>query len=373
MDYSIPLAKPDFGPVEKKLVNDSLSSGWISSIGPLVEQFGREFSQTVNSRYALPVCNGTAALHLALIALGIGPGDEVIVPALTFIASANSITYVGAKPVFVDIEPSTFNFDLSLIAKKITSKTKAIMSVDLYGHPVDFLKVKALAKKFNLHFISDSAESLGSLYLGKPFGGIAAVTTFSFFGNKIVTTGEGGMVVTNNQKIYEIAKFYRDQAKDITIHNYYHPAIGYNYAMTNLQAAVGIGQLRRLSKFVQQKQIIANRYKTLLAGIPGLSFQTQADYAQTNWWMFSLLVNESKFGRSRDELMRFLAKKGIETRPFFYPLPQLPPYKKANQGYKFSVTDLVAAQGINLPSFAALKHREINYICQAIKEFSPLV
>src|SRR3989344_2118941 len=367
MDYSIPLAKPFFGSVEKKLVNQCLESGWISSIGSLVEQFGREFSLAVAAKYSLPVCNGTAALHLALIALGIGSGDEVLVPALTFAASANSITYVGAKPVFVDIDPNTFNLNLKSAEFKITAKTRAIMSVDLYGHPVDFLKVKALAKKFKLHFISDSAESLGSLYKNRPFGGIAEVTTFSFFGNKIVTTGEGGMLVTNSKKIYDQAKFYRDQAKDISVHNYYHPSIGYNYAMTNLQAAVGIGQLRRLPIFVRQKQAIANRYLAGLTGVSGLSWQTEAPYAQTNWWMFSLLVDKNKFGRSRDELMKFLAKKGIETRPFFYPLPQLPPHQPDNRQNQFPVTDRISGQGLNLPSFASLTQKEILYIAAQIK------
>src|SRR3989344_4283231 len=218
MDSFIPLAKPSFGLVEKRLINQALATGWISSLGSFVEEFGQEFARAVGAKYALPVCNGTAALHLALISLGIKPGDEVIVPALTFVASANSVTYVGAKPVFVDIDPVTFNLDLRLVEKKITPKTKAIMSVDLYGQPVDFAAVKRLCRKYRLKFISDSAESLGSLYKNKPFGGLAEVTTFSFFGNKIVTTGEGGMVVTNSKKIYETAKFYRDQAKDITIH-----------------------------------------------------------------------------------------------------------------------------------------------------------
>jgi perosamine synthetase len=366
MDYFIPLAKPSFGPVEKKLVNRALDSGWISSIGSFVEQFGAEFARTVGARYALPVSSGTAALHLALIALGITVGDEVLVPALTFAASANSVTYVGAKPVFAEIEPETFNLDLNDAAAKVTPKTKAIMSVDLYGHPVDFAKVKSFAKQFKLYFISDSAESLGSLYNNKPFGGFANVTTFSFFGNKIVTTGEGGMLVTNSKKIYEAAKFYRDQAKDVTVHNYYHPAIGYNYAMANLQAAVGIGQLRRLKSFVRQKRQLAARYCRGLAGVPGLSFQTEAAYAQSNWWLFSLLVDEQKFGRSRDGLMRFLAKKGIETRPFFYPLPELPPYKKANPKI-FPVTHKIAAKGLNLPSFAGLKIKEQDYIIQQIK------
>lgn len=367
MDYSIPLANPVFGSVEKKLVNQCLDSGWISSIGKFVEQFGREFSREVGAKYALPVCNGTAGLHLALIALGIGSGDEVLVPALTFAASANAITYVGAKPVFLDIDPLTFNLDLNQVESKITRKTKAIMSVDLYGHPVDFIRVKQLAKKYHINFISDSAESLGSLYRNRPFGGIAEVTTFSFFGNKIITTGEGGMLVTNSKKIYDSAKFYRDQAKDTSVHNYFHPAIGYNYAMTNLQAAVGIGQLRRLSTFISQKRAIAGRYQAGLANVPGLSWQTEASYAQTNWWMFSLLVNKQKFGRSRDELRQFLTKKGIETRPFFYPLPQLPPYLPDNKTKRFPVTDKIAAAGMNLPSYAVLTKKDQAYIIEQIK------
>lgn len=347
-------------------MHQALDSGWISSIGPLVEQFGSEFARVVNAKYALPVCNGTAALHLALIGLGIGRGDEVIVPALTFAASANAITYVGAKPVFADIDPFTFNLDLNQVEKKITKKTKAIMSVDLYGMPVDFFAVKRLCRKHLLYFISDSAESLGSLYRGRLFGGIADVTTFSFFGNKIVTTGEGGMLTTNNIKIYDTAKFYRDQAKQTEIHNYYHPVIGYNYAMTALQAGVGIGQLRRLKIFVKKKRAIARRYLKGLADVPGLSFQAEPKYAAGNWWMFSLLADKKKFGRSRDELMKFLAKKGIETRPFFYPLPELPPYRKDNPQL-FPVTRRLAALGLNLPSFADLTPKEQAYIIKTIR------
>lgn len=363
----IPLAKPVFGSVEKNLVNKALDTGWISSIGSLVEEFAGQFALAVDSIYALPVCNGTAALHLALIALGIGPGDEVIVPALSFVASANAAIYVGAKPVFVDIESKTLNMDLSLVEAAITKKTKAIMTVDLYGHPVDFDLAAEIAKKHKLHFISDSAESLGSLYKGKPIGNQAEVATFSFFGNKIVTTGEGGMLVTSDKKIYETAKLYRDQGKDTTIHNYYHPVIGYNYAMTNLQAAVGIGQLQQLKKFVAKKRQIADSYKKLLKNVPGISFQEEASYAQSNWWMFSILVDQKKTGYSRDELMKVLFEKNIETRPFFYPLPKLPPYKKANQAKNFPMTYKLADQGMNLPSFAALTPEELNYVVKTIK------
>jgi len=363
----IPLANPHFGSVEKKLVKQAMDTGWISSIGNFVDQFAQEFSQAVKVKYALPVSNGTVALHLALIALNIGPGDEVIVPALTFVASANVITYTGAKPVFVDVEPNTWNLDLQQLESKITSKTKAIMTVDLYGHPVDFDSINKLCKKHNLEFISDSAESLGSIYKKKPAGSQALVSTFSFFGNKIITTGEGGMLVTNNKKVYETAKLYRDQGKDIRIHPYFHPVIGYNYAMTNLQAAVGIGQLRRLKTFVRQKRHIAQTYKKLLAGTPGISFQQETDYAQSNYWMFSILVNKNKFGRSRDQLIEYLKKKNIETRPFFYPLPDLPPYKKQNANNKFPVTKKIAGMGMNLPTYASLAKAEIKYICDAIK------
>ena len=362
----IPLAKPSFGPVEKKLVKKAMDTGWISSIGSFVEQFAREFARAVGVNYALPVANGTVALHLALITAGVGEGDEVIVPALTFVASANAVTYTGAKPVFVDIEPDTWNLDLGKVEAVITKKTRAIMTVELYGHPVDFTAVKKLCRKHKLAFISDSAESLGSKYRGRPVGSQADVATFSFFGNKIVTTGEGGMLVTGSKKIYDTAKLYRDQGKNIKIHPYFHPVIGYNYAMTNLQAAVGIGQLRRLKSFVRNKRRIADRYRQLLKDTPGISFQKEQKFAQTNWWMFSILVDQKKFGHSRDWLIKHLAKKGIESRPFFYPLPELPPYKKQNRTKNYPVTCKIAAAGINLPTFADLKPSQVDLIAEII-------
>ncbi|MCX6816701.1 MAG: DegT/DnrJ/EryC1/StrS family aminotransferase [Candidatus Beckwithbacteria bacterium] len=373
MNSFIPLAKPVFGSTEKKLVNNCLNTGWISSIGSYVEEFAVKLAKFVGVKYALSVGNGTAALHLALIALGIGSGDEVIVPALTFVASANAITYTGAKAVFVDIEPQTYNLDINKIEAKITSKTKAIMTVDLYGHPVDFDKVKAICRKYNLKLISDSAESLGSLYKGKPTGRQADISTFSFFGNKIVTTGEGGMITTNNKKYYNTAKFYRDQAKKITIHPYYHPAIGYNYAMTNLQAAVGIGQLQQLPKFIRQKRRIAQQYTKLLKNIPGVIIANEAAYAKSNYWMYSILIDKNKFGRTRNQLMAYLKTKNIETRPFFFPIPLLPAYKAYNCPQDFPATVKIASQGMNLPTFASLAEKELQYICRVIEQFSRLV
>ncbi len=363
----IPLAKPEFLKLEKKLVNDCLDTGWISSIGKYVDQFGQNLAKFVDVKYALPVSNGTTALHLSLIALDIGPGDEVIVPALTFVASANAITYVDAKPVFVDIEPDTFNLNISQIESKITKKTKAIMTVDLYGHPINFDAVNKIAKKHNLKIISDSAESLGSLYKDKPTGSQVDISTFSFFGNKIITTGEGGAVATNNKKYYDTCLLFRDQGKDTRIHSYYHPVIGFNYGLTNLQAAVGIGQLQQIKKLVSQKRKIAATYKKLLQNTPGINFQQEANYAKSNWWMFSVLVDKQKFGLSRDQLIKDLLKKNIETRPFFYPLPALPPYKQQNHMSEFPVTKKIADQGMNLPTFASLTQSEIKYICDSIK------
>lgn len=325
-------------------------------------------AKTVSVKYALPTDHGTSALHLALLALGISPGDEVIVPALTFVATANAVAYTGAKPVFVDIDPQTFNLDLRLAAAAIGSKTKAILSVDLYGNPVDYDAVRTLCKKHHLFFVSDSAESLGARYKNRPVGGLADISIFSFYGNKTITTGEGGMLLTNSKKWYLKALMYRDEGKTIDEHGYFHRVIGHNYAMTSLQAAVGIGQLRQLQKLISQKRKIGEAYRQQLKNVPGLSFQKETAASKNNGWLFSLLVDKQKFGRSRDELMAFLAKKGIETRPFFYPLPKLPPYQKDNRGRKFPVTEKIAASGLNLPSYADLSSKDQRYIIEQIKQ-----
>lgn len=365
----IPLAKPSFSSVEKKLVNQCLDTGWISSAGSFVEEFAHQFAKVCQIKYALCTSSGTTALHLALLALGIGKGDEVIVPALTFIATANVVTYMDAKPVFVDCEEQTWNIDLKKIESKVTKKTRAIIPVHLYGHPVDMDQLNQIAKKHKLFVIEDAAESLGSLYKGKPTGGLGDIGVFSFYGNKIITTGEGGMLVTNNKKIYEKAKLYRDQGKKPKKHAYWHTVVGYNYALTNIQAAIGIGQLSQLKKFVIQKRKIASLYNHYLKDIQGIVLPKEEKWAKSNYWMYSILVDKNIFGISRNQLIKFLAKNGIESRPFFYPLPLLPPYKK-ELGESFNTTLAIANQGINLPTFSNLKKEEIKYICQQIKAAS---
>jgi len=363
----IPLAKPHFSSLEKKLVRQCLKEGWISSIGDKVKEFGEKFAKVCQVKYALPCANGTAALHLALLALGIGKGDEVIVPALTFVATANVVTYVGAKPIFIECEESTWNLDLNKLESNITQKTKAVIPVHLYGHPVDMDRLKKIAKKYKLFVIEDAAESLGSLYKGKPTGSLGDIGCFSFFGNKIITTGEGGMLVTNNKKIYERAKLFRDQGKKPKKHPYWHTVVGYNYGMTNLQAAVGIGQLAQLKKFVDQKRKIAKLYTSYLKNIKGIVLPKEEKWAKSNFWMYSILVNKNIFGLSRNKLIEFLREKGIQTRPFFYPLSLLPPYKE-QQKENFMITRKIAGRGINLPSFSDLTEKEIEHIACLIKK-----
>lgn len=370
MHSFIPLVKPRFSSVEKKLVNDCLNSGWISSIGVYVEKFAALVAQTAKVKYALVTDHGTSALHLALLALGIGSGDEVIVPALTFVATANAVAYTGAKPIFVDIDKDTFNLDLTKTEAAITTKTKAILSVDLYGNPVEYDSIRTICRRHQLFFVSDSAESLGAMYKGKPVGGLADISIFSFYGNKTITTGEGGMLLTNSKQLYLKARMYRDEGKTINEHGYFHQVIGHNYAMTNLQAAVGIGQIKKLKTLVKQKRLIAARYKQQLQGVSGLRFQIETLNSQSNCWLFCLLIDKKKFGRTRDQLMAYLKTKNIETRPFFFPIPLLPPYKSANQNKHFPVTIKIAGQGMNLPTFASLSQSEIKYISYQIKRFA---
>lgn len=364
MHSFIPLVKPRFSSVEKKLVNDCLNSGWISSIGVYVEKFAALVAQTAKVKYALATDHGTSALHLALLALGIGSGDEVIVPALTFVATANAVAYTGAKPIFVDIDKDTFNLDLTKTEAAITTKTKAILSVDLYGNPVDYDSIRTICGRHQLFFVSDSAESLGAMYKGKPVGGLADISIFSFYGNKTITTGEGGMLLTNSKQLYLKARMYRDEGKTINEHGYFHQVIGHNYAMTNLQAAVGIGQLKQLKKIIRQKRLIAKTYQKLLKNVPGITFQQEMPNVRSNWWMFSILV------KKRDALITYLNSKNIETRPFFFPIPMLPPYKSTNHNKHFPVTIKIAGQGMNLPTFASLSQAEIKYISNQITGFA---
>lgn len=360
--YKIPIYAPNLTGNEKKYVLDCLESTWISSKGPYIQKFESAFAQYINSKYAASVSNGTVAIHLALVALGIGPDDEVIVPTLTYIASVNSITYTGAKPVFVDSLSSSWQIDPEDVRQKITKKTKAILCVHLYGLPCEMEALRRIADEYNLYLIEDCAEAIGSKYQNKHVGTFGDVSTFSFFGNKTITTGEGGMVVTNDETIYDRLVHYKGQG--LALHReYWHDVIGYNYRMTNVCAAIGLAQLERIDSVLKRKYEIAMLYKNALKALP-LTFHEEQPGSYHSYWMVSILVNDIK---KREPLREFLAKKGIETRPLFYPAHTMPMYAQKFQ--KFPVAENLGWRGINLPSFPDLTNNEVAYITSSIAEF----
>lgn len=355
----IPLARPYLSGNELKYVKECIKSGWISSLGDFVVGFEDKFSDFCASRYGISTCNGTAALHLALKVLGIGKNEEVIVPDLTFVATANAVYYTGAKPVFIDSETTTWNIDPLQIEEKINSKTKAIIAVYLYGHPAQMDIILNIARRHNLYVIEDASEAHGALYKNRKIGGIGDLSVFSFYGNKIITTGEGGMVVTNNKRFSERARFLRDHAMSKN-KRYFHPEIGFNYRMTNTQAAIGLAQLEKIDYIIEKKIEIAQIYNSLLKEVEEITLPPQEKWAKNVYWMYSILINSGK----RDNLINRLRYYGVETRPFFIPMHRLPPYRLKED---YSVSDRLSKSGINLPCFIGIKKREIKYICDRIK------
>ena len=358
----IPIYQPSLTGNEKRYVNDCLDSNWISSKGKYVSEFEKKFGEFNQLKYASTVSNGTVALHLAMVALGIGPNDEVIVPTLTYIASVNSIAYTGATPVFVDSVNETWQIDPHDVKRKISPRTKAIIVVHLYGHPCDLDAIMAIAKDHNLFVIEDCAESFGSKYKGKYVGTFGHISTFSFFGNKTITTGEGGMVVTNDQTLYQRCVHFKGQG--LAEHRqYWHDVIGFNYRMTNICAAIGLAQLEQADSFIAKKRQIADWYKCGLKDLPLVVHQEAADCLHTYWMVNIVLNDESLRDPSRDHL----ANVGIETRPMFYPVHTMPMYSQKFQ--RHSVAEDLGWRGINLPSWPGLSEVDIKLICETIEEY----
>ena len=358
----IPVAKPWLGEKELAYAAECVKTSWISSIGKYVSQFEEEFAQFCGSRYGVTTSNGTTALHLALRSLGVGEGDEVIVPALTFASTAFAVSYTGAVPVFAEADVHTWNIDPSKIEERITAKTKAIIVVHLYGHPADVDPVLEIAQKYNLKVIEDAAEAHGAEYKGKRVGSLGDVGCFSFYGNKIITTGEGGMLTTDSEALVEKARLLRDVAMSPD-KRYWHTDIGFNYRLTNLQAAIGVAQLEKIEEIIKLKRRNAKLYDSLLKDVEGVTLPPEAPWAKSVFWMYSILVDED-FGGNRDSVMEGLRKKGVDSRPFFYPLHTLPPYAT---GEKFPVSEDLGKRGINLPSSVTLAEEEIAYIVDVIK------
>ena len=347
---------------ERKYVNECLDSTWISSKGRFVNEFELEFAKYINVNHATTVSNGTVAIHLALLALGIGPGDEVIVPTLTYIASVNAIVYTGATPVFADSLHTSWQLDPEDILKKITSKTKAVMAVHLYGHPCDMSTISEICRQKKLYLIEDCAEAIGSKFENQHVGSFGDISTFSFFGNKTITTGEGGMVVTNDETLFERAKHFKGQGL-AKYREYWHDVIGYNYRMTNICAAIGLAQLEQINLILTEKERVANCYRENLQNTSLEFHKPINNKVHHSYWMCSVLAENAK---QRDTIRDFLKKNDIETRPLFYPVHTMPMYATNYQSHP--IAENLGWRGINLPSYPELTNHQIKFICEKIKE-----
>ena len=361
MKIIYPVYKPHLNEKVQSNVNSCIESTWISSKGEYIAQFESEFAKFVGVKHAHTVSNGTVALHLALLALGIGPGDEVIVPTLTYIATANAVKYVGAKVVFVDSDPDTWQLSPEDVRNKITKNTKAIIPAHLYGHACDMDSLLLLANEFGLKIVEDCAEAIGTKFGTKYVGTFGDINTFSFFGNKTITTGEGGMVVTNDDTLSAVVAKLKGQGLD-TSREYWHDVIGYNYRMTNICAAIGCAQLEIVDEIVEKKRKIAEWYKEELDGLP-LQVHGERIGTFNSYWMVSILVDPD----IRDYLRDRLRAKGVETRPLFYPIHTMPMYCFGRNEYP--VAQKLAASGINLPSYPDLNREDVTTIGGHIREF----
>lgn len=372
MEYTtikpIPVNEPVLSQESKNNVKEALESGWISSAGKYVTQFEENFAKFLGVKHAVTVSNGTTALHLALLSLGIGPGDEVIVPAFTMASTWLAVIHAGAKPVFVDCEPDTFNIDPQLIESKISKKTKAVIPVHIYGHPAEMETILKIAKKHKLFVIEDAAEAHGAEYKGKKCGSMGDINCFSFYANKIITTGEGGMVVTNDDLLAKEARklkdLYHSDAK-----RFIHEKVGYNYRLTNLQAALGCGELKHIDEYLAKKQHMAKLYTKLLSTIPGIRTPITRPLNKNVFWMYSVLIDDKKLLMTRDEFRFKLKERGIDTRDFFYSptdQPILAPYLSSTDD--FPVTQFISQRGFYLPSGLAITDRQIKSVVNAIKE-----
>ncbi len=360
----IPVSHPILGAKEKQLVQECLDSSWVSSAGRFIPLFEEAFARYCGVPYGVAASSGTAALHLALLAMGVRPGDEVIVPGLTYVATANAVVYCGARPVFVDSEHETWNLDVRRVRECITPKTRGIIVVHLYGHPVDMDPILELARRRRLFVIEDAAQAHGAEYRGKRVGSLGELGVFSFFGNKIITTGEGGMVVTRDPDLRDRLRLLRGQGMDPG-RRYWFPVVGYNYRMTNIQAALGLAQLEYIQERLEERRQVASWYYRELARLHDyLQLPVEREWARHVFWLFGIVLRE-KVALDRDHFMAALAEAGVETRPFFYPIHILPPHRDASA--RCPVAEAIAARGISLPTHSLLTEDEVRYIARQVE------
>jgi perosamine synthetase len=360
----IPVSAPTLTGREREFVLECLDSTWISSKGKHIAAFESSFAEFCGTRHAVATNNGTTALHLALVALGIGPGDEVIVPSLTYIASANAVTYCGAMPVLVDCDERTLNADPVEVRAKVTPRTRAIMAVHLYGHPVDMDPILELGEAHGIAIVEDAAEAHGAEYKGRRAGSLGTCAAFSFFGNKIVTTGEGGMVTTDDDALADRLRLYRGQGVSPE-RTYWHDVIGYNYRMTNVAAAIGRAQMERIDEALARRAELAGWYDETLVGLP-LVRPIVESWARHAYWMYTVLLPQGSSEEQREHVRAELAKARIETRPVFYPMHLLPPYAEDPSGYPRATS--AAARGINLPTHEQVSRADVGFIRDRLED-----
>lgn len=363
MSKQIFLDAPNVSRLEKRYINKAIDAGYVSTAGPFVPEFEDRFANYLNVKKAISTQSGTAALHIALYELGIGEKDEVIVPSLTFVATVNPILYVGAEPVFIDVDIKTWNISPEKIAEKITKRTKAIIPVHIYGNPCNMDEIMKIARKYNIYVIEDATESLGASFKGQQTGTFGDFGCFSFNGNKIITTGGGGMVVGNSKKRLDHIKFLVNQARDES-KGYFYPEVGFNYRMTNIEAALGLAQLKRLNEFLEKKRRFKAIYQNELKGMKNIHFQEEYERADSSFWLvcvtFAEKVNLKALGRK-------LSDKGIPTRRVFAPVTEFSPYKKyKRQAYRNSYH--IYEKSICLPSSTLNSEDDIYFICFTIKK-----
>jgi len=350
---------------EREYLMECIDSNWISSKGRFIELFENAFAEKIGVQYAISCTSGTAALHLTLAALGLDRSSEVIIPAFTMIASANTIVHAGANVQLVDSDASTWNLNPTEVEANVNPLTKAIVGVHTYGVPAEMDALHAIAMKQNLYLIEDAAEAHGAIYRGKNVGSIGDAACFSFYANKIITTGEGGMVTTNDRELAGIIRNIRDHAFSPERH-FWHAYAGFNYRMTNMQAAIGYAQTQYFEDLVEARIRNARAYTDHLRNVPGLAFAPEMNYAKCVHWMYCILV-QPEFGMTRDELRYFLAERGVETRTFFVPIHVQPVYFEQFLGRRFPIAEELSRKGMYLPSSSGLSSEDIDYVCEIIR------
>jgi dTDP-4-amino-4,6-dideoxygalactose transaminase len=366
------LSPPDLGPLDRELLLDAFDSGWAAPLGPHVDAFEREVAAVAGVPYAVALSSGTAGLHLALLALGVGPGDDVLTSTLTFAATANAIAYVGATPVFIDSDAATWTIDPDLLEEEITGRVRAgrrpsaVLAVDLYGQCCDYDRITAICRRHEVPLVEDAAEAIGASYRGKPAGAFGECAVFSFNGNKIITTSGGGMLVSHNRALVERVRHLATQARDAAPH-YQHSAVGFNYRLSNLLAAVGRGQLSRLAAKIERRRAIRHAYDAALAHHPGITLLAEADYGRSNAWLTCLTVDPHEAGTTREAIRLRLDAQNIESRPVWKPM-HLQPVFRGCRVRGGTVASRLFENGLCLPSGTAMTRDEQALVIDAIEE-----